>query len=102
VGAAHWITAHNGQEAVEQWRHRPDVSLLDLRMPILDGVGAIVQVRETDAAARIILLTTFDSDEEIYQGIRAGAKAYLLKHAPREVIVNCIRKVQTVKPSSHH
>jgi DNA-binding NarL/FixJ family response regulator len=86
--------AQNGKEAVEQWRrHRPDVSLLDLRMPILDGVGAIARIRETDTAARIILLTTFDSDEEIYQGIRAGAKAYLLKDAPREDILNCIRRV---------
>ena len=86
--------AQNGREAVDQWkRHRPDVSLLDLRMPVLDGVGAIDQIREQDCAARIIVLTTYDGDEDIYQAISAGAKAYLLKDAPRDDILNCIRKV---------
>ena len=86
--------AQNGLEAVDQWkRHHPDVSLLDLRMPVLDGVGAIHQIREQDGAARIIVLTTYDGDEDIYQGISAGAKAYLLKDAPRDDILNCIRKV---------
>lgn len=86
--------AQNGREAVEQWkRHRPDVSLLDLRMPELDGIGAIYQIREQDATARVIVLTTFDGDEDIYRAISAGAKAYILKDAPREDILNCIRKV---------
>jgi two-component system NarL family response regulator len=86
--------AQNGREAVDQWkRHHPDVSLLDLRMPVLDGVGAISQIREQDSAARIIVLTTYDGDEDVYQGISAGAKAYLLKDAPRDDILNCIRKV---------
>ena len=86
--------AQNGREAVDQWKqHHPDVALLDLRMPVLDGVGAINQIREQDSAARIIVLTTYDGDEDIYQGISAGAKAYLLKDAPRDDILNCIRKV---------
>ena len=86
--------AQNGLEAVDQWkRHHPDVSLLDLRMPLLDGVGAINEIRKQDGAARIIVLTTYDGDEDIYQGISAGAKAYLLKDAPRDDILNCIRKV---------
>ena len=86
--------AQNGLEAVELWQqHRPDVALLDLRMPLLDGVGAIVEIRKTDDSARIILLTTFDGDEDIYRGIRAGAKAYLLKDAPRDEILDAIRKV---------
>src|SRR5438552_804734 len=86
--------AQNGREAVDQWkRHHPDVALLDLRMPVLDGVGAINQIREQDSAARIIVLTTYDGDEDIYQGISAGAKAYLLKDSPRDDILNCIRKV---------
>ena len=86
--------AQNGREAVDQWkRHHPDVSLLDLRMPVLDGVGAINEIRKQDGAARIIVLTTYDGDEDIYQGISAGAKAYLLKDAPRDDILNCIRKV---------
>ena len=86
--------AQNGRDAVDQWkRHHPDVSLLDLRMPLLDGVGAINQIREQDSAARILVLTTYDGDEDIYQAISAGAKAYLLKDAPRDDILNCIRKV---------
>jgi len=86
--------ARDGQEAVEQWmKHRPDVSLLDLRMPVLDGVGAIERIRQIEPAARIILLTTFDGEEDIYRAIRAGAKAYLLKDSPRDDILNCIRKV---------
>jgi DNA-binding NarL/FixJ family response regulator len=96
--------ASNGREAVDQWkRHRPDVCLLDLRMPELDGVGAINQIRKEDPAARVILLTTFDGDEDIYRGISAGAKAYLLKDAPREEILDCIRRVHrggTVIPPS--
>ena len=75
--------ARDGQEAVEQWmQHRPDVSLLDLRMPVLDGVGAIERIRQIEPAARIILLTTFDGEEDIYRAIRAGAKSTLpLKRA---------------------
>ena len=96
--------ARNGQEAVEQWRqHLPDVSLLDLRMPVLDGVGAINQIRQQNAAARIIVLTTYDDDEDIYQSLSAGAKAYLLKDSPQEDILDCIRKVhygETVVPLS--
>jgi two-component system NarL family response regulator len=86
--------ARNGQEAVEQWKqHLPDVSLLDLRMPVLDGVGAINQIRGQNAAARIIVLTTYDDDEDIYRSLSAGAKAYLLKDSPQEDILDCIRKV---------
>lgn len=86
--------AENGAQAVEKWKLvRPDVNLLDLRMPVLDGVGAINEIRQQDPGARIILLTTFDGEEDVYQGIRAGAKAYLLKDAPRDEILNCIRQV---------
>src|SRR5262249_38835819 len=67
--------AANGREAVDQWgKHRPDVALLDLRMPVLDGVGAIEQIHQQDASARVILLTTYDTDNEIYRAIKAGAK----------------------------
>ncbi|MEO8004717.1 MAG: response regulator transcription factor [Betaproteobacteria bacterium] len=86
--------APDGMEAVNQWSHqRPDVSLVDLRMPRLDGVGFISQVRTLDPKARILILTTFDGDEDIYRGMRAGAKAYLLKDAPREQLLECIRAV---------
>jgi DNA-binding NarL/FixJ family response regulator len=86
--------ASNGREAVELWKkHRPDVTLLDLRMPELDGVGAIKAIRATDENARIIVLTTFDGDEDIYRAIQAGAKGYLLKDVPREALMDCVRRV---------
>jgi DNA-binding NarL/FixJ family response regulator len=86
--------ASNGREAVDLWKqHRPDVSLLDLRMPELDGVGAIKEIRELNPDAHIIVLTTFDGDEDIYRAIKAGAKGYLLKDSAREALMECIRKV---------
>ena len=84
----------DGRQAVEQWKqHRPDVTLMDLQMPALDGVNAIYQIRAADSNARIILLTTFDGDEDIYRGLRAGAKSYLLKDVRREELFLCIREV---------
>ena len=86
--------AADGRQAVDLWRkHRPDVTLLDLRMPKLDGVGAIDEIRKEDTSARIIMLTTYDTDNEIYRAIKAGAKGYLLKDARREELLECIRKV---------
>jgi len=86
--------ASNGREAVDLWKqHRPDVTLLDLRMPELDGVGVIKQIRAEDENTRIIVLTTFDGDEDIYRAIQAGAKGYLLKDVPREALIDCIRRV---------
>ena len=86
--------ARNGREVVDLWKeHRPDVSLLDLRMPELDGVSAIKEIRELDANAHIVVLTTYDGDEDIYRAIKAGAKAYLLKDTARDALVDCVRKV---------
>jgi len=86
--------ATNGREAVELWqKHRPDVTLLDLRMPTLDGVGAIDEIRRQRPSARVIVLTTFDYDSEIHRAIKAGAKGYLLKDARREELLDCIRRV---------
>ena len=86
--------ATNGREAVDLWKqHHPDVTLLDLRMPELDGVGALKEIRGGDDKARIIVLTTFDGDEDIFRAIQAGAKGYLLKDAPREALMDCIRRV---------
>ena len=84
----------NGREAVELWKeHRPDVTLLDLRMPVLDGVGAIKEIRELDENAQIVVLTTYDGDEDIYRAIKAGAKAYLLKDTARDALVETVRRV---------
>src|SRR6476646_11123688 len=80
--------ASNGREAVDLWKqHRPDVTLLDLRMPELDGIGTIKEIRELDGNAHIIVLTTYDGEEDIYLAIKAGAKAYLLKDAARDTLV---------------
>ena len=86
--------ATNGREAVELFRrYQPDVALLDLRMPEMDGVEAIATIHNEFPEARIIILTTYDGDEDIYRGLQAGAKAYLLKDAPCEEILAAIRTV---------
>jgi DNA-binding NarL/FixJ family response regulator len=87
--------AANGREAVSLWKQeRPDVSLVDLRMPVLDGTAAIEEIRRLDSSARVIVLTTFDTDADIAGAIKAGARGYLLKDAPREDLLTTIRKVQ--------
>ena len=86
--------ATNGQEAVEQFRsHRPDVTLMDLRMPVVGGVEAIGRIRREFPAARIIVLTTFDGDEDIYRSLQAGAQGYLLKDMFFEELEDAIRTV---------
>jgi len=90
--------ASNGQEALKQWQeHRPDITLMDLRMPEMSGVEAIEAIRREDEKALIIILTTYDSDEDVYRGMRAGAKAYLLKDTHREELLNGIRAVYAGK-----
>lgn len=86
--------AANGVEAVAAYdRYRPDVTLLDLRMPEMEGAEAVRQIRERDAQARIIILTTYDTDEDIARALRAGAKAYVLKDIAAEALVACIHDV---------
>lgn len=87
--------AGNGQEALAVFRQeQPDVTLMDLRMPQMDGVAAITAICTEFPAARIIVLTTYEGDEDIYQGLRAGAKGYLLKDAEPEELLSAIRAVQ--------
>ncbi|MGH9218478.1 MAG: LuxR C-terminal-related transcriptional regulator, partial [Vicinamibacterales bacterium] len=69
------------------------VTLLDLRMPVMEGVEAVRQIRERDPRARVIVLTTYDTDDEISQALKAGAKAYVLKDIAAEDLVGCIRDV---------
>ena len=84
----------NGRELVAGFlHHRPDVALVDLRMPEMDGADAIAAVRRQAPAARVIVLTTYDDDEDIQRSLRAGAKAYLLKDAPRDELLACIKAV---------
>jgi two-component system NarL family response regulator len=86
--------AGNGVEALEAYeRHHPDVTLLDLRMPVMEGVEVVRRIREKDPRARFIVLTTYDTDEEIARALKAGAKAYVLKDISADDLVNCIREV---------
>jgi two-component system NarL family response regulator len=86
--------AENGRDALAIFRQQqPDVTLMDLRMPQMDGVAAITAICAEFPAARIIVLTTYDGDEDIYQGLRAGAKGYLLKDAEPQELLSAIRTV---------
>ncbi|MEH2088163.1 response regulator transcription factor [Nostoc sp.] len=86
--------AGNGQEAIAQYRQlQPDVTLIDLRMPQVSGVDAIVAICAEFAHARMIVLTTYDGDEDIYRALRAGAKGYLLKDAEPDALLNAIHIV---------
>jgi DNA-binding NarL/FixJ family response regulator len=86
--------AANGQEAVELFRqHRPDVTLMDLRMGVMDGLAATRAILDEFPSARIVVLTTYDGDEDIHRALAAGAKSYLLKDMLRTQVVNTIRAV---------
>jgi DNA-binding NarL/FixJ family response regulator len=90
--------AADGKEAVESFeRYRPDVTLMDLRMPVMGGVEAVTEIRRKNPGARIIVLTTFDGDEDIYRAIQAGAKAYLLKGMFGEELIEAILAVHSGK-----
>lgn len=86
--------AGDGREAIEQFRrHRPDVVLMDLQMPVLNGTDAIRAIREESAQARIIVLTTFSGDVLAMRAFRAGASGYLLKNMLRKELLDTIRSV---------
>jgi two-component system NarL family response regulator len=88
------VEAANGKEAVAlAQQHRPDVLLIDLRMPQMNGVEAVNTIRAEWPQARIIILTTYDGDEDIYRALQAGAQAYLLKGMPRTELLDTIRAV---------
>ena len=86
--------ASNGLEAIDQFRkHRPDVTLLDLQMPEMNGIDAILAIRAEFPVARIIVLTTYTGDAQILRALEAGAQAYLLKSALRRELLDTIRVV---------
>jgi DNA-binding NarL/FixJ family response regulator len=86
--------ASNGLEAVEAFeRHHPDVTLLDLRMPVMEGVEAVRQIRARDPHAKVIVLTTYDTDDDISRALKAGAKAYVLKDISADALIACIHDV---------
>jgi len=90
--------ASNGREAIQGFReHRPDITLMDLRLPDISGIDAMVAIRTEFPDARIIMLTTFEGDVEISRALQAGAAGYMLKTMPRRQLVDTIRKVHTGK-----
>ena len=88
--------AGNGREAIEQFRaHRPDITLMDLQMPLMGGGEAILAIRKEFPDARIIVLTTYSGDVQADRAFRAGAYGYLLKNMLRKELVETIRTVQS-------
>lgn len=90
--------ASSGREAIQLFReHRPDVTLMDLRLPDIGGIDAAIVIRTEFPDARIIMLTTFEGDVEIQRALEAGARGYMLKSMPRKQLVDMIRKVHQGK-----
>ena len=90
--------ASTGHEAIQGFReHRPDVTLMDVRMPDMGGIDALLAIRTEFADARVIMLTTFEGDAEIQLALEAGAQGYMLKSMPRKQLVDMIRKVHAGK-----
>ena len=90
--------ASNGREAVEQFRtHHPDVTLMDVQMPEVNGIDAIVKIREEFPDARIIVLTTYTGDAQAARAFKAGAFGYLLKNMVRKELIDTIRTVHAGK-----
>jgi len=88
--------ASSGKQAIEEFeRHKPDVTLLDLRLPDMSGIGALTAIRKIAPEARVIILTTFEGDVEIQRALAAGARSYMLKSAPMEDLVDVVRKVHS-------
>jgi two-component system NarL family response regulator len=88
--------AGDGLRAVEEFhKHKPDITLMDLRMPLMDGVEAIESIRKEFHNSRFIVLTTYDGDEDIYRALEAGAQAYLLKGMARNELFAAIRAVHS-------
>jgi DNA-binding NarL/FixJ family response regulator len=86
--------ASNAHEAIEQFRkHKPDVTLMDLRLPGMSGIDAMIAIRTEFPEARIIILTTFEGDVEIQRALEAGARAYMLKSMPPKDMIDTIRQV---------
>ena len=94
--------ASNGEEAVEQAKRlEPDVILMDLMMPKMDGITAIQEIQAVQLPARIIALTSFVTEDKVFPAIKAGAMGYLLKDSEPEDLITAIRKVNRGEPSLH-
>ena len=87
--------ASNGHEAVERFLAAlPDIGLLDLRMPVMDGIDAVRAIRREVSGARLVVLTSYETDEDIYRALRAGAQGYLFKCCTKVELLECIRAVR--------
>jgi DNA-binding NarL/FixJ family response regulator len=94
------VHAASGVEAMQQYReHRPDVTLLDLRLPDMSGIDVLISIRNEFPDARIVLLTTFEGDVEMQRALEAGARGYLLKTMPPEHLLQTIRQVHAGRKS---
>ena len=83
-----------GEEAVELFeQHKPDITLMDLRLPKMSGVEAIRTIRVRHPGACFVVLTTYEGDEDIYQALEAGARAYVIKGMPHEMLIDALRRV---------
>jgi DNA-binding NarL/FixJ family response regulator len=92
--------ASNGRDAIQQFReHRPDITLMDLQMPEVNGIDAIIAIRNEFPEARIIVLTTYVGDVQILRALKAGARAYLLKNLLHKELLDTIRAVHAGKKS---
>ena len=90
--------ASTGAEGVKKFReHRPDVTLMDLRLPDLSGIDVMIAIRTEFAEARVIMLTTFEGDVEIQRALEAGARGYMIKSMPPRELLEVIRQVHAVK-----
>jgi DNA-binding NarL/FixJ family response regulator len=95
--------ASTGREAIQQFReHRPDVTLMDLRLPDISGIDAMIAIRSEFPDSRIVMLTTFEGDVEIQRALAAGARGYLLKNMPPKEMVDAIRQVHAGRKRIPH
>jgi DNA-binding NarL/FixJ family response regulator len=93
--------ATNGQEAIEAFRvHQPDVTLMDLQMPMMNGIDAILAIRREFPGARFVVLTTYHGDVQALRALKAGAMGYLLKNMLREELINTVRAVHAGRDPS--
>ena len=90
--------AASGTEAIQMYReHKPDVTLMDLRLPDISGIDSLIAIRMEFADARVVMLTTFEGDVEIQRALEAGARGYMLKNMPPKDLVDVIRQVHAGK-----
>lgn len=88
--------ASTGREAIQRFREsRPDITLMDLRLPDISGIDSLIEIRTFSPNARVIMLTTFEGDAEIQRALQAGAQGYMLKSMPRKQLLETVRKVHS-------